>query len=290
MWGEILTTKEVEYCADLVERLKNAEWAEPLLKRVGNMNSWTYSTKPLLFELRFAGDAHGEHLSPKYEAPTGPGDSTVDFEFEVPGARWLVELVSVLTSDALKRASWEDGLFFGADLQSDAEDQTQSIEGETLLVQQKIGQKVLGSQGPTKFTEPVPGQYHVILVDMRGYGITGGDVWDYRQIVYGRAGLPIDKAYHAYSWKNGKGERHPILGLFDDKNTHQRAARYVRERIHFIGFCNDESYSLGGVRNNTLFLWNPHLFADNDDAKAAFDHYPLKPTGTADAAAAEERE
>lgn len=275
MWGEILSSKEVYFCTDLLEQLRSADWARPLLTRVGDPEIWSYDSKPVLFELRFAGDAHTAGLAPTYEYTTGVGASTVDFRIDVAGTRWLVELVSILTSDALKQASWEGGLFFGASLQTNAEDPRQSVEGETLLVQQKIGEKVVGPEGPRKFPAPVANQYHVILVDMRGFGITGGDIWDFQQVAYGLAGLPADKRYLAHYWTDSEGNRRPILGLFDEHNTHQRAARRIRDCIHFIGFCNDESYALNGVRNNTHFFPNPRLFQGDEEVRLAYKTYPL---------------
>lgn len=31
--------------------------------------------------------------------------------------------------------------------------------------------------------------FHIILADVRGFGLTGGDYWDYRGIAFGPAGL-----------------------------------------------------------------------------------------------------
>ncbi len=276
MWGEILTGREVEFCSQLLQQLNDVAWSRPLLARVGSPNDWSYERKPLLFELRFAGDLNAAHLCPAYEYSAGVDGSTVDFRFEADASEWLVELVTLLASDAVKRASWEDGLFFGAQLSTDAADRTQSVEGELLLAQQKIGEKVYTQSAPIKFPPPRTGTYHLILVDMRGFGITGGDIWDYRQIAYGPTGLPHDKPYLVHSWTDNAGNRRPILGLFDRSNTYQRAARVVQERIHFIGFCNDESYALNGIRDSTLFLPNPHLFADDDAARVVYESYPLK--------------
>jgi hypothetical protein len=276
MWGEILTSREVEFCSQLLQQLNGVPWSRPLLARVGSPNDWSYERKPLLFELRFAGDLNAAKLRPTYEYSAGVGESTVDFRFEAGGSEWFVELVTLLTSDAVKRASWEDGLFFGAQLSTDAADSTQSVEGELLLAQQKIGEKVYTQSAPTKFPPPHTGTYHLILVDMRGFGITGGDMWDYRQIAYGPAGLPSNTPYLVHSWTDNAGNRRPILGLFDPSNTYQRAAQVVQERIHFIGFCNDESYALNGIRDNTLFLPNPHLFADDAAGRVVYDSYPLK--------------
>lgn len=276
MWGEILTSQEVEFCVHLVDRLTSLPGARPLISKLGVPESWKYQTKPFLFELRFAGELAAADLAFTYEHPTNVGSSTVDFRFD-SGGEWWIECVSLLTSRALKNASWERGLFFGADLASNSADRTQSVEGEALRAQGKIGEKVCTTTGPTKFALPRPGSFHVLLVDMRGFAITGGDIWDYRQIAYGRTGLPADMQHLAYYWSAEDGSRHPILGLFDPANTYQRAAKYLQERIHFLAFCNDESYTPDGIRSHTIFLPNPHLFNSDTGALAAYLQYPLRP-------------
>src|SRR4051812_33741860 len=114
MWGEILTSREVDYCCGLIERLQPLAWAQLLLRRLGEPSKWNYQTKPLLFELRYACDLIAANLSPAYEYATGVGHSSVDFQIKADGVQWLVEIATLLTSDAVKRASWESGLFFGA--------------------------------------------------------------------------------------------------------------------------------------------------------------------------------
>ncbi len=276
MWGKFLSSYEADYCEQLLGVLENVPWALPLVRRVGPSANWDYQSRPLLFELRFAGDLHETGLSAEYEHSAGVGDSTVDFRFKSSGVNWLVELVSLMESDAVTSASWERGVFFGAALYTDSDDRRQSEEGELLLAQQKIGEKVLSSGQPVKFPPPRKDRYHVILVDMRGFGLTGGDQWDYHEIAYGRAGLPSDKLFLAHTWEDDSGNRLPVLGLFDQTNTFQRAARVIQERIHFIGFCNDKKYGRDTMRSSTIYLPNPHLFTTNDAARKVWDQYPLK--------------
>lgn len=273
MWGEILTRQEVKFCTKLIERLKPLVWAQPLLGRIGTPESWRYERKPLLFELRFAGELSVAGVNPSYEYTTGVGRSSVDFQFKWAGVEWLIELVTLLTSDAVKRASWDDGLSFGVSLGTDAADGTQSIEGEVLLVQQKIGQKVLSPKRPIKFPEPKPNTYHLIVVDMCGFGADGRDPLIHRQIAYGPSGLPPERRL---SWTDGTGIRRPILGLFDAANMYCRASKLLQERIHFIGFCTDETYKVGGIRANTAYLPNPHLFEDDASVRSIFKQYPLR--------------
>lgn len=153
MWGEILTSSEVDYCRAVYDELSTVLWVAPLLSRL-EQEPWNYQTKPLLFELRVAAEIYRAGLSAHYEYPTGIGSSSVDFRFEHDGHEWLVELVSILVSDAVKAASWENGLMFGASLSSDAADPRQSPSGELIVAQQKIGEKVWDGETWVKFPEP----------------------------------------------------------------------------------------------------------------------------------------
>jgi hypothetical protein len=277
MFGEILTGKEVEYCEQLRLELALVPWAQPILVQLAAIERFSYVDKPLLFELRMAGEINARGLSATYEASCGVGDSSVDFEINADGTKWRIELVSIATSDAVKRATVTSGIFFQAQLSSDSEDRMLSEEGEILLVQQKIGEKVLRGGTPTKFPECEPDTYHIILVDVRGFGLTGGDHWDYREIAYGPAGFSGQTSVLRHFWRTEDGALNPILGLFDKKNTKQRAAPLVRERIHLIGFCNDEDYSPGSLSSNAYYLANPHLFAGNNALGDLFQRYPLRP-------------
>jgi len=54
-------------------------------------------------------------------------------------------------------------------LRTNAEDRTQSEEGETIKAQERIGEKVFErKKGPIKFPEPA-GSIHMLMVDARGY-------------------------------------------------------------------------------------------------------------------------
>ena len=168
MFGEILTTSEVDYCRAACDELRGVPWVAPLLARLDG-ERWNYQTKPLLFELRVAAEIHRAGLTARYEYPTGIGSSSVDFQFEHEGHEWLVELVSILVSDAVKAATWDDGVRFGTTLSPDAADPRQSPGAELILAQQKIGEKVWDGDTWVKFPAPTPARYHLILADMRGW-------------------------------------------------------------------------------------------------------------------------
>jgi len=275
-WGEILTTREVEFCQGVEKDLANVAWVQPLLSKVRDAG-FSYSSKPFLFELRFANDVHLRKLTAKYECQQTNIPGSVDFEIENHGTTWALELAAVMTSDAVKQATVEDGIFFETHLSSDAEDPRHSEEGELLLAQQKIGQKVFDGQSPVKFPEPVAGRYHAIIMDMRGFGLGGGDNLDYREIAFGPAGFSQADAHFRHYWRKPDGTLSPIRGLFDHGNRFLKAARFVQERIHFIGFSLDEDYSAGSILENVYYAANPYLFAPSE-ADEAFSKYPLRPS------------
>ena len=68
----------------------------------------------------------------------------------------------------------------------------------------------------------------------------------------------------------------PITGLFQSE-TSLRGAELVRRRIHFIGFVCEEDYTEGELREKARYVANPHLFADKDEARAAFMTCPVRP-------------
>jgi hypothetical protein len=277
MWGDALTRTEVEFCEKVREQLATATWAQPLLRRIPTRAGLDYGSKPGLFELRFAGEIDRLGLTADYEFAAGVGSSTVDFRIACHGFEWLIELVSILTSDAVTRATEHHGSFSSTRLSSDSVDRTQSEEGEILLVQQKIGEKVFSSNQPIKFPQPSPRRYHLIVADVRGFGLGGGDLWDYREIAYGPAGVTCEhREFLRHYWRTPDGKILPILGLFDPANTKQRFTRVLQERVHFLGFCNDEEYALGSILRHTHYLANPSMFPNDTVANDAHRQYPLR--------------
>jgi len=262
MWGEILTTSEVDYCRSVRDELSSVSWVAPLLARLEH-EPWNYQTKPLLFELRVAAELHRAGLTAHYEYPTGIGSSSVDFQFEYKGREWLVEVVSILVSDAVKAASWESGMMFGTDLSSDAVDPRQSPGAELIVAQQKIGEKVWDGETWVKFPAPTSSRYHVILADMRGMAITGGDRGDYAQLAYGPQALSSLDVPIALRF-NGE----LVRGVFEPMNNRLRSAAAIRQRIHFLGFCNDEIYEPGSMQCASSYLPNPHLLGHEETATA----------------------
>ncbi|MCY0857547.1 hypothetical protein [Cupriavidus sp. D39] len=247
-------------------------WSRPLAERIERDGGLTNENMPLLFEARFAHALHSQGLTPEYEYRAGVGDTVIDFR--VPGnVDWLFELTSIRPSEALRRATVEDGPFISRLLQSpsmanNAKENEESEEGEMLLVQQKIGEKVFDGKQVVKF--PVPGgPIQVIVVDMRAF-LDGGDHWDYTQIAYGPRGMPQELVH---CWLH-KGQWQPIHGLFEPECT-GRAAPYIQQRIHFLAFVAETSYDSGDIFRQIRLLPNPTLLS-KDDVKTLAAQCPVK--------------
>ena len=141
---------------------------------------------------------------------------------------------------------------------------------ELIVAQQKIGEKAWDGRTWVKFPPPAPGRYHVILTDMRGMAITGGDRYDYAQLAYGPEALAAENVPLAVRYNSEL-----VRGLFEPSNNRLRSAAAVRQRIHFLGFCNDEDYHPVSLLRNSLYLPNPHLLPP-EEATDALRHLPLR--------------
>lgn len=63
-------------------------------------------------------------------------------------------------------------------------------------------------------------------------------------------------------------------GLFEADNP-LKAARYVQERIHFLGFIREHEFVGGEIPQVGYYLANWHLFGTQEDAARAYATYPL---------------
>src|SRR5207253_2519349 len=110
----------------------------------------------LMFEVRVAYALHRLGFSAEYEHQTGAGTKSADFR--VRGDRdWLIELVSLGVTDAVKAATRQEGPLVSLDLNSNAKDRKQSEEGELIKAIERIADKA------TKFGRPSSAM-HMILV------------------------------------------------------------------------------------------------------------------------------
>lgn len=245
MCSDRLSSKEVEYTTRILKELQAVGWASPLLSKIEKDGGITVANQPLLFEARFAYELFRRDKLVQYEYSAGVDDSKIDFRI-TNSKEWLIELVSVRESEGMQSATEKSRNFFRTILLSNnlkktaRLEQKQSEESEMMIVQGKIGEKVLDRKRgrPTKF--PVPNiAKHAILVDMRGYIGQGADYIDYLQIAYGPDGMPPgSEGLIHYNL-----EDQPIRGLFEKLNKHPiEAAILLQKRVHLLGFILEKKY------------------------------------------------
>lgn len=268
---DILSDREAEFVDAVMCDLADMAWARPLLTEIERNGGLTRANKTRFFELRFGYALHQTGVVPCYEVP-GEDKSTLDFGFAHGGCDWLVELMRLEETQAVQDATQthvdEDGIPWASlSLSTNAENTTQSTEGETLKAVQRICQKCERDGRPHKFAAP-DGAYHVILVDFRPF-INGGDIHD--RIHVGLGGEYVQNEFCRLRWK-GK----LISGVFN-KRTHVRGAREVRERVHFLGFVQETEFADGAFAAGTQFIANPHLFTTTANVQAVIANWPLQP-------------
>lgn len=287
MWHS-LKTEEVEGTLKATRSLTRLPWAKPLLVQtqpiidkliVGQEDKTAYRANPVsegergfLFELRFAAMLASIGMPAEYEHKTGVGDSSVDFKLALD-LPWLIELVSLRESQAVRKASWENNNFFGVLLYTHAEDPKQSQEGEILKAQQRIGAKVLDDHEiPIKFPQPTDA-VHILIVDARGYALGKGDDWDWSHMTLGATHVP---SHAVRFWTDPKtGKRAPITGLFEPCCPSKSSA-VIRERIHMIGFICEEDFTEGEIEQKMVYTYNAPLINQNQKILSSIEASPFK--------------
>lgn len=264
-----LSKREGALCERIMEALSGEPWAGPLLRAITDAGGVCRENKSLLFELRFANALHECGIAPEYEIP-GEGESTLDFGFSSRGRDWAVELMRLEETAAVRSATHtsvdSDGVsWISRALSSSAPDARQSEEGETLKAIERICQKCERNGQPHKF--PVPNsRLQAILVDFRTF-LHGGDKADRIHVALG--GKYLRSGFFRRYWDGVL-----ITGVFDDGNR-LRGAREARERVHFIGFVDEQNYEAGDFGTSTQFVANPHLFRSEEEVRDAIASWPL---------------
>ncbi len=210
-------------------------------------------------------------ITPQYEIE-GEGGSTLDFGFAACGRNFRVELMRLEETEAAREATHTATDATGVEwssriLSSRNDDPRQTEAGETLKAVQRICQKCEHKGKPYKF--PVPdGAIHVLVVDTRTLFQVCDD-HDYVHIALGGEFVtePMARRY----W-DGK----LISGAFS-RRTAVRGGAQMRERVHFLGFVNEEHYVPAEIPRVSHFIANPNLFANEDEARKAFAAWPLQP-------------
>jgi hypothetical protein len=225
------------------------------------------------FELRQGYALHKAGIALDYEIPA-EGTSTIDFGFASDGRPWNIELMRLEETDAAISATRnrvdENGTqWTGRLLWSHAEDQRQTLEGETLKAIERICQKCEQDGKPYKFLPPT-NQINALIIDFRTFNSGHSDMHDLDHVIYG--GHTVPWQYRLY-W--GKAPR-LISGVYSPE-TRLKGAALLRERVHFIGIARERTFAPDELPRVTKFFANPHLFPDQAAAEAAFATWPLKP-------------
>jgi hypothetical protein len=269
-----LDLKEINYCKKLVTKFKNEKSRTSLINKI-NKNGISKKSEEFLFELRFFRDLVKLGIKPDYEHKTGAGNSSVDFRIIYNGIEFFIELVTINQSTAVKNAhrKYKDKNeveYVNFCLMSPNKNlykkdciykkiEKQSEEGEIILVQQKIGEKIFNGSKIVKFPEVITNRFNIIIVNMRGYlddGFKNLD-YDYLEITYGKSGLNKFNI-PAHCWENGNGKKEPIKGIFEKENP-LKAAQYIQKRIHAIGFINENEFGPMKLLSNVFYCCNPYI-------------------------------
>lgn len=271
-----LTKSEVANGKKTYESLKDVNWAKKLLN--DNKIKKSISIKPnscrkvsdlfmiksALFELRFAGLINSLNLIAEYEYKTGVGYSSIDFKIEKDKKTWLIELTSLKESKEVKKnTKVKDNFFCYFSITKKNKNSPEVFD--LIKVQSAIINKTINSKGhPTKFNKTKPNTYNLILVDMSAFNAGSADYFDYINIAYGSKSLLNPKGeFSARYWIDEKGNSTLIKGLFD-KDYPDKNARYVRNRIHAIGFVLEKNFSENKLNEEIIFLPNPKFFKNID--------------------------
>jgi hypothetical protein len=267
---ESISAQEATLSDEAIKQLRSVAWAASLLAKLDPSKETREQDRSLLFEIRFAYALHRAGLTAEYEY-RGLENSTLDFRVITSEYEWLIEIVSLFESDAVKGATQQVGMMQKLVLvDTPGKDNTASEAGEMIKAEEKIGEKVFSKGKPTKFPEPSSGKIHVIVTDMRGYlGIAEKviDNDDYRQIAYGRTGVHEANVQH---WQDM-----PIKGLFEQGNP-TKATKYVRERIHILAFVCESQYIPEEISSHVVCAPNPDLFVSKDQIRAVLKQCPLR--------------
>jgi HipA-like protein len=280
---KILSYQEVDYTQKCLKELSSCEWAKPLIKKINDMGL-VPQCMPILFEIRFAYALYKTGLKIEHEYKAGVRKSDVDFlAHDKNDAKWLIELTSLDESEEVKKNTVSYGNFSLFSSTTSSNDTTNKEEVMGLIrAQRAILSKVAkiekdGKVSPTKFPEPKPGEYNIIIIDMRGFVIGGSDRGDYINILYGSAGFITSEDVEECGrfWINSETkEKISMLGIFNSDHPDERA-KYLQERIHGVGFISESHYANGEI-STKLELFPNRKFYNNSNKADLENLWPLK--------------
>ena len=270
---DTFTRDEATLMETIMAEVKDAPWAQPILKDIATHGGLCPENMDRFFELRQGYALLKARVATRYEVP-GEGDSTLDFGFASSGRDWNVEMMRLNETEGVKAATHShtagDGTVWTSRILGlGSQDKKQTSEGETLKAIQRICQKCEKGGKPHKFKVP-NSQLNALLVDMRTFQ-NGGDGFDRIHIALGGAYVP--EQYRMY-WGEGK-DRRLVSGVFSPENS-MKGASEARDRMHFIGFVNERTFAPDAYQDAIVFVANPHLFKDEAEMRAAIETWPFK--------------
>ena len=139
----------------LMKKLVDVPWAKPIIDDINANGGLIGKNKAKLFELRFGNSLHEAGIEPRYEV-AGEAESTLDFGFTSGGRDFLVEMVRLEETDAVRAATTTEEFGDGAvmikrHLTTTAADPRESEEGETLKAVERICQNSKTAESRTNF-------------------------------------------------------------------------------------------------------------------------------------------
>ena len=142
MWSNHLKDREVNFTRFVINELSAIPWATPIINCFNDAGGYISENMPIMFELRFAYELYKAGFTAQYEYNANQGNSTIDFKIETKKNNWLIELVSIRTRNAAKRAIKKVGENEYQQIFSSEFTDKQTEEDEMITAIQKIGEKV----------------------------------------------------------------------------------------------------------------------------------------------------
>ncbi|VEG91212.1 hypothetical protein [Legionella spiritensis] len=283
-WTDGLSTDEVYFSIQSAQKLRTLGWTKKLLNdkkishalQVQSDPKRTYSDlneiKSALFEVRFAYALHTARLEASYEFRTNVANTSVDFKVQRQNATWLIELTSLRESNAVKEATSIDEEGYYQFLSIDRRDGNSVKVVELIKLQNAIYNKMCKSDNsgiiPIKFPSPSNQTYNIIVVDSRSLSSGITDYYDFAIAVYGSNSVKdICDGIFCRQFRNRQtGQLSPLQGIFEETNNHH-CSTMIRERIHFVCFIHEKTYTENEIFDEMMVFKNPKYFTSDSDVE-----------------------
>ncbi|MCP3460438.1 hypothetical protein [Bradyrhizobium sp. CCGUVB23] len=101
---DFLTGDEGDFMETVMKEHEAVPWAKPLVDDINANGGLKEENKAKLFELRFGHSVHKAGIQPRYET-AGEGESTLDLGFTCGGRDFLVEMMRLEETKAVRDAT-----------------------------------------------------------------------------------------------------------------------------------------------------------------------------------------